>query len=147
MSEPEFDLNTGGNRLLDMDTLRAFVALADLGGLAQAGRRIGRTEAAISQQLKRLEERAGQDLFTRQGRRLKMTEAGELLLGYARRILALNDEALAAVRGIDLSGQVRFGTSQDFGEAWLPPVLAQFRRAYPSISLEVRVDGGTRSVQ
>ncbi len=147
VSEPEFDLNTGGNRLLDMDTLRAFVALADLGGLAQAGRRIGRTEAAISQQLKRLEERAGQDLFTRQGRRLKMTEAGELLLGYARRILALNDEALAAVRGIDLSGQVRFGTSQDFGEAWLPPVLAQFRRAYPSISLEVRVDGGTRSVQ
>jgi DNA-binding transcriptional LysR family regulator len=147
VSDPDDALNAGGTRQLDMDTLRAFVALADLGGLAQAGRRIGRTEAAISQQLKRLEERAGQELVTRQGRRLRLTDAGERLLGYARRILALNDEALAAVQGTDLSGQVRFGTSQDFGEAWLPPVLAQFRRAYPSICLEVRVDGGTRSVQ
>ncbi len=135
------------SRLLDLDALRAYVAMAELGGLARAGERIGRTQAAISLQMKRLEQRAGQALFRRRGRRLVMTEAGELLLGYARRMLALNDEALQAMQGADVSGQVHFGCSQDFGEAWLPPVLAQFRRGIPSMSLEVRIDGGTRSVQ
>lgn len=145
MDEPA--LGNGSSRMLDLDALRAYVAMADLGGLARAGQRIGRTEAAISLQMKRLEQRAGQVLFKRRGRRLVMTEAGEVLLGYARRMMALNDEALQAMQGADVAGQVHFGCSQDFGEAWLPPVLAQFRRGIPSLSLEVRIDGGTRSVQ
>jgi len=136
-----------GSRLLDLETLRSFVAVSDLGSLVQASLRVGRTEAALSLQMKRLEQRSGQVLFRRGGRRLVLTDAGELLLGYARRMLALNEEALQALEGPSVSGEIRFGASQDFGEAWLPPVLAQFRRAFPSVSLEVRIDGGTRSVQ
>ncbi len=139
--------STSGSRLLDLDTLRSYVAVADLGSLAKASVRVGRTEAAVSLQMKRLEQRAARALFRRSGRRLVLTDAGELMLGYARRLLSLNDEALQALQGTAVSGSVRFGASQDFGEAWLPPVLAQFRRAFPSVALEVRIDGGTRSVQ
>lgn len=138
---------TGSGRTFDLETLRSLVALADLGSLALASGRIGRTQAALSLQMRRLEERAGQPLFCRDSRRLVLTEAGEVLLGYARRMLALNDEARQALGGTGVSGEVRFGSSQDFGEAWLPPVLAQFRKAFPAVRLEVRIDGGTRSVE
>lgn len=138
---------SNSSRILDLETLRAYVAMADLGGLARAGQRTGRTEAAISLQMKRLEQRTGQPLFRRRGRCLVMTDAGVLLLGYARRMLALNDEAMQAMQGADVAGRVHFGCSQDFGEAWLPPVLAQFQRGMPALALEVRIDGGTRSVQ
>ena len=131
----------------DSGLLRTLVALADLGSLAAASRRVGRTEAALSLQLRRLEAQAGQPVLARRGRRLVLTEAGEVLLGYARRILALNDEAHAALGGAGVAGTVRFGASQDFGEAWLPPVLAQFRESHRAASLEVRVEGGTRLVQ
>lgn len=134
-------------RNLDMDVLRSLVAFTDHGTLAQAADRVGRTQAALSLQMRRLEEQVGQTLFSRDGRRLELTEAGHVLVGYARRILALNDEAQQAARATGVSGPVRFGASQDFGEAWLPPVLAQFRKAHPSVALEIRVDGGTRLVQ
>lgn len=133
-------------RTFDMDVLRSLAALADRGSLAQASEHVGRTQAALSLQMRRLEDQAGQDLFRRDSRKLVLTEAGETLLGYARRILALNDEAQQALRRSPVSGEVRFGASQDFGEAWLPPVLAQFRQAFPSVAMEVRIDGGTRSV-
>ena len=133
-------------RNLDMDVLRSLVAFTDHGTLAQAGDRVGRTQAALSLQMRRLEEQVGETLFSRDGRRLEFTEAGRVLVGYARRILALNDEAQQAVRATRLSGELRFGASQDFGETWLPPVLAQFRKAHPSVALEIRVDGGTRLV-
>ncbi|MFM7532308.1 MAG: LysR substrate-binding domain-containing protein [Rubrivivax sp.] len=133
-------------RNLDMDVLRSLVAFTDRGTLAEAGEQVGRTQAALSLQMRRLEEQVGEALFSRDGRRLEFTEAGRVLVGYARRILSLNDEAQQAVRATRLSGELRFGASQDFGEAWLPPVLAQFRRAHPSVGLEIRVDGGTRLV-
>lgn len=133
-------------RNLDMDLLRSLAALADLGSLSQASERVGRTQAALSLQMRKLEDQAGQPLFRRDSRKLVLTESGETMLGYARRILALNDEAQHTLRGSPVSGAVRFGASQDFGEAWLPPVLAQFRQAFPSIGMEVRIDGGTRCV-
>jgi DNA-binding transcriptional LysR family regulator len=133
-------------RNFDMDVLRSLAALADQGTLAQAATRVGRTQAALSLQMRRLEDQAGKSLFHRESRRLELTDAGEVLLSYARRILALNDEAQHALRGSRLSGEVRFGASQDFGESWLPPVLAQFRNAHPSVGLEIRVDGGTKLV-
>jgi len=134
-------------RNLDMDVLRSLTALADRGSLAQASERVGRTQAALSLQMRRLEDQAGQALFRRDSRKLVLTEAGETLLGYARRILALNDEAQHALRRSPVSGEVRFGASQDFGEAWLPPVLAQFRQAFPSVAMEVHIGGGTHSVE
>jgi len=129
-----------------MDVLRSLVAFCDRGTLAQAADHVGRTQAALSLQMRKLEEQVGEALFERGSRRLVLTEAGEVMAGYARRILALNDEAQQVVRATRLSGQLRFGASQDFGEAWLPPVLAQFRKAHPSVALEIRVDGGIRLV-
>lgn len=133
-------------RNFDIDLLRSLVALVDLGSLALAAERVGRTQAALSLQMRKLEEQAGEALFSRATRKLVPTEAGEVLVSYARRILALNDEAQQAIRGSTVSGEIGFGASQDFGEAWLPPVLAQFRKAHPSVGLEVRVDGGTKLV-
>ncbi len=133
-------------RNLDMDVLRSLVAFTDHGTLAQAGEQVGRTQAALSLQMRKLEEQVGEPLFDREARRLVLTPAGEVLVGYARRILALNDEAQQAVRASRVGGQLRFGASQDFGESWMPPVLAQFRKAHPAVAMEIRVDGGTRLV-
>lgn len=133
-------------RNLDMDLLRSLAAFADHGTLAEAARRVGRTQAALSLQMRKLEAQAGEKVFEPASRKLVLTEAGEVLLSYARRILALNDEAQHAIRGSAVSGEITFGASQDFGESWLPPVLAQFSRANPSLGLEVRVDGGSKLV-
>jgi DNA-binding transcriptional LysR family regulator len=125
---------------LDMDVLRTLAVAMDLGGFAKAAERLGRSQSAVSLQMRRLEERVGRPLFRKQGRGLALTDAGDVVLGYARRILELNDEAVAAARGIAVEGSVRFGVPQDFGDAWLPGVLAQFSRAYPAVTIEARVD-------
>jgi len=116
-------------RNLDMDLLRSLVALADLGTLKGAAERVGRTQAALSLQMRKLESQAGEALFRKDSRKLVLTEGGDVLLSYARRILALNDDAMQALGRSRVSGEVKFGSSQDFGEAWLPTVLAQFRKA------------------
>jgi DNA-binding transcriptional LysR family regulator len=90
--------------------------------------------------MRKLEEKIGQRLFRKQGRGLVLTEPGELLLKYARRMLALNDEAIAALRGSGLEGVVRFGLPSDFAETWLPAALGQFKRAHPLIRVEASVD-------
>ena len=132
---------------LDMDVLRTLAVAMDLGGFARAAERLGRSQSAVSLQMRRLEERVGRPLFRKQGRGLALTEAGEVVLGYARRILELNDEAVAAARGIAVDGSVRFGVPQDFGDAWLPGVLARFSRAYPAVTIEARVDRTNRLVK
>jgi DNA-binding transcriptional LysR family regulator len=125
---------------LDLDVLRTLVLAVDLGGFARAARRVGRTQSAVSLQMRRLEDSAGQSLFTRAGRSFALTTAGEQVLGYARRLLAINDEAVAAVRGTRLACPVRLGVLADFAETWLPQVLAQFARTHPTARLEVQVD-------
>lgn len=131
---------------LDMDVLRTLAVAMDLGGFAKAAERLGRSQSAVSLQMRRLEDRVGRPLFQRHGRSLGLTEAGEVVLGYARRILALNDEAVAAARGIAVEGTVRFGVPQDFGDTWLPGVLARFGRAHPAVHIEARVDRSTQLV-
>jgi len=125
---------------LDLNVLRTLVLAVDLGGFARAARRVGRTQSAVSLQMRRLVESAGQPLFTRAGRSFALTTAGEQVLGYARRLLAINDEAVAAVRGTRLACPVRLGVLADFAETWLPPVLAGFARTHPTARLEVQVD-------
>ena len=125
---------------LDMDILRTFVLGVDIGSFAKAGERLGRSPSAISAQLRRLEDQVGQKLVEKAGRGLSPTAAGESLLRYARRILELNDEALATIKGADVEGVVRLGMPQDFAETWLPPVLALFSRSHPKIRFEVKVD-------
>lgn len=79
---------------LDLEVLRSFVTAAELGGFTAAGARLGRTQAAISIQIKKLEEKLGRQVFERKGRALALTRDGESLLGYARRLLALNNETV-----------------------------------------------------
>ncbi|HMO43911.1 MAG TPA: LysR family transcriptional regulator, partial [Phenylobacterium sp.] len=99
---------------LDLDLLRTFVAIAEVRNLTRAGERLGRTQSAISLQLRRLEERLGVTLFSRDPRRVVLTDEGEALLPQARQMLRLNDEILAGLRGDDLAGEVRLGAPEDF---------------------------------
>lgn len=125
---------------LDMDLLRTLATAMDLGGFARAANRLGRSQSAVSLQMRKLEQQLGVPLLRKQGRGLALTEAGDVVLTYARRILALNDETVAAVHGLDLAGSVRLGLPQDFAETWLPDALGRFSRAHPQIRIEARVD-------
>lgn len=123
----------------DLDVLRSFATGMELGSFARAADRLGRSTSAVSAQLRKLEEQAGTPIFRKAGRSLALTEAGETMLAYARRLLVLNDEAAAAVRGADLEGWVRLGLSEDFGETLLPAVLGRFARAHPRVRIEARI--------
>ncbi|GMA77397.1 hypothetical protein GCM10025880_38140 [Methylorubrum aminovorans] len=125
---------------LDMDVLRTFVTGIDLGSFAKAADCLGRSPSAISLQMRKLEDQVGQTLLRRNGRGLALTEPGEMLLGYARRLLDLNDAAVSAVATPALSGSVRLGLPQDFTETGLPTVLARFARLHPAVRVEVHVE-------
>lgn len=125
---------------LDLNSLRSFVLAADLGGFARAAAALHRTPGAISLQMKSLEERIGRPLFVKAGRSQVLSEAGALLLEHARRMLQLNDHALAALDGLGVDGSVRFGMPQDFADTWLPLALARFVRAHPAVRIELKVD-------
>nr|WP_314095437.1 LysR substrate-binding domain-containing protein [uncultured Shinella sp.] len=124
---------------LDMDVLRTFSTGVELGSYAKAAERLGRSTSAVSAQLKKLEEQAGVPVFRKSGRGLALTEAGEIMLAYARRLLHLNDEAVAALKDVHLEGWVKLGLQEDFGETLLPQVLGQFTRANPRVKVEARV--------
>jgi DNA-binding transcriptional LysR family regulator len=125
---------------LDLDTLRSFTMAHDLGGLAQAAERLGRTPSAISLQMKRLQEELGTPLFRKHGRGLKLTEAGHTVLGYARRMLALNDDLLQTMQDVTSAGAIRIGAPQDFA-ALLPDALRQFASLYRRTQIELRIEG------
>ena len=124
---------------LDMDALRSFVAGIDARSFAQAADRLGRSTSAVSAQLKKLEDQAGTALVRKSGRGLTLTDAGEVLLSYARRLLSLNDEAMSAIRGAELEGWIRLGIQEDFGETVLPQVLGRLARAHPKVRIEGRI--------
>jgi DNA-binding transcriptional LysR family regulator len=125
--------------IFDLDVLRTFSTGMELGNFAKAAERLGRSTSAVSAQLKKLEEQAGTPIFRKVGRGLALTDAGETMLGYARRLLELNDEAAAAVHSVELEGWVRLGLQEDFGETLLPDVLGRFARAHPKVRIEARV--------
>jgi DNA-binding transcriptional LysR family regulator len=123
----------------DLDVLRSFSTGVELGNFAKAADRLGRSTSAVSAQLKKLEEQAGTPIFRKNGRGLALTDAGDTMLAYARRLLELNDEAAAAIRGSALEGWVRLGLQEDFSESLLPEVLGRFARAHPKVRIEARV--------
>jgi DNA-binding transcriptional LysR family regulator len=125
---------------LDMDVLRTFVTGFELGSFARAADRLGRSQSAVSTQLRKLEDQVGQALVQKSGRGLALTGAGESLLSYARRILELNDEAMDTLRASEVEGWVRLGLPQDFAETWLPGVLGRFARSHPKVRVEVRTE-------
>jgi DNA-binding transcriptional LysR family regulator len=132
---------------LDMDVLRTLVTAQQLGGFNRAAEEIGRSQSAVSQQIRKLEEQVGEPLFRKQGRGLIPTEAGDVVLAYARRILDLNDEAVVALRGRAVEGVVRFGLPADFAETWLPTALGRFKRAHPGVRIEAVVDRNRRLLE
>lgn len=125
---------------LDLDTLRSLSVVHDLGGMAQAADQLGRTPSAISLQMRRLQDELGTVLFRRRGRGLALTEAGEIALRYARRILLLNDELIDTMQGAKLAGTIRVGCAQDFASL-LPAALARFAELYPRMQVELSVEG------
>ena len=144
MSGQDIPRDDGGSLALarpnfDVAALRSLVAGVDLGSFAKAAGRVARSSSAVSAQIRKLEEQAGTPLFVKAGRGLALTDAGDAMLRYARRMIELNDEAAAAVRGMNLDGWVRVGLQEDFGEAILPDVLGRFARAHPKVRIEARV--------
>ena len=132
---------------LDIDLLRTLVIAQQLGSFHRAADRVGRSQSAVSQQMRKLEERVGTPLFRKEGRGLALTDAGASLLSYATRLLALNDDAVAALRGVAIEGVVRFGLPIDFAEGWLPIALGRFRRAHPGVRFEALVDRNRRLLE
>jgi DNA-binding transcriptional LysR family regulator len=128
------------NPTIDSDLLRTFVTVVEMRSLSRAAERLLRNQSTISVQLKRLEEVVGAVLLDRSPRGVRLTHDGEVLLTYAHRILALNDELVARVREPQLVGHVRLGTPEDFATSYLPGVLADFAQSYPLVTLEVTCD-------
>jgi DNA-binding transcriptional LysR family regulator len=126
--------------LLDLALLQTLVAVNQAGTLAKAADRVGRTQSAVSLQMQRLEQVLGLALFDRRRRALVLTEAGEAMVEHAQRMLDLNRDAVAAVRGHRVAGHVRLGMSVDFEHTWLPTAMARFSRSHPKILVELRVD-------
>ncbi len=122
---------------IDTDLLRTFVAIAEAGSFTRAADQVGRTQSAVSMQIKRLEEQVGPSLFVREGRQVALTVDGEALLGYARRILKLNDEALSVLATPAVEGVVRLGAPDEYAMAFLPGILSGFARSYPKVQVEL----------
>ncbi|WP_311969145.1 LysR substrate-binding domain-containing protein [Pseudomonas baltica] len=133
---------------IDSEVLRTFVAIADEGGFTKAGEKVNRTQSAVSMQMKRLEEDVLQrQLFERDGRQLRLTAEGQILLGYARRILKLHSEVFTTLREPHMVGTVRVGTPDDYAMRFLPGILSGFAQAYPLVQVEVHCETSTQLLQ
>ncbi|MET0598419.1 MAG: LysR substrate-binding domain-containing protein [Mesorhizobium sp.] len=122
---------------LDLDQLQTFVTIADTGSFTRAAEEVHRTQSAVSMQMRRLEERIGKPLFLKDGRTNRLSDHGEKLLGYARRMIRLNRETMAAFDETSLEGHVRIGTPDDYAERFLPEIMARFARSNPRVELSV----------
>ncbi len=126
--------------LLDNDVLRTFVAIAETGNFSTAAEVVLRTPSAVSMQIKKLEEQLKTTLFLRDARSVTLTQPGEMLLSYARRMLALSNEAVSRFVMPELAGVVRLGAPDDIGERLLPRILKDFGEKFPGIMVDVTVD-------
>lgn len=126
---------------IDTELLRTFVAIADHGGFTRAGEVVNRTQSAVSMQMKRLEEDLIQrPLFQKDGRTVSLTIEGQVLLGYARRILKLHGEVFNTLREPHMVGVVKIGSPDDYVMRFLPGILQRFAQAYPLVQIEVHCE-------
>jgi DNA-binding transcriptional LysR family regulator len=125
---------------LSMDLLRAFVSVAQFGSFTKAGELIGRSQPAVTLKIKRLEQLVDETLFTRTGKSLELSEAGESLYDYANQILALNDLAVSQFSKSAVAGKVRLGIPSEFATTLLPKIVSRFAKAYPNVTLEVNCE-------
>ena len=124
-------------RNLDMTALRSFVAVAEAGGVTRAAGFLNLTQSAVSMQLKRLEENLGQSLLDRSSRQIGLTAQGEQLLGYGRRLLALNDEVYARLTDQSFEGEITLGVPSDIVYPHIPAVLQRFAAEYPRVKVQL----------
>jgi len=123
---------------LDLDQLQSFCAIADCGSFTEAARRVNKTQSAVSMQIKRLEERLGRALLTRDGRGVSLTQHGEALYARARKMLKINAEIMDEFSDDELAGVIRFGLPDDYAVRLLPVILSSFQKTHPKITLDVR---------
>jgi DNA-binding transcriptional LysR family regulator len=124
---------------LDIDSLRTFMTVLDLGGVTRAAQKLHLTQSAVSHKLARLEEKIGRPVLVKIGGAFMPTADGRRLLSYAERLIALHDEAADHFRSSDIAGEVRLGASEDATGSKLAAVLGRFRRLHPRVSLAIRV--------
>jgi DNA-binding transcriptional LysR family regulator len=122
---------------LDLDQLQSFCAIADCGSFTEAARRVNKTQSAVSMQIKRLEERLGHALLSRDGRSVALTQHGEALYSRARKMLKINAEIMDEFSDEDLSGAIRFGVPDDYAVRLLPVILSSFQKTHPRILIDV----------
>lgn len=125
---------------IDTSILKNFVAIAETGTFSNAAEIVGRTQSALSLQIKKIEDGLGCQLFDRSGRKVKLTEQGEIFLGYAKRIIQLQMEVYSRLKEPDVQGEIRLGTPEDFATHYLPDVLSTFRKHHPRVQLKVSCD-------
>ena len=124
-------------RNLDISVLRSFVAVAQTGGVTRAAGFLNLTQSAVSMQLKRLEQMMGQDLLDRSNRRISLTAVGEQLLGYARRMVEMNDDMFARLTDHAFEGEVTLGVPHDIVYPVIPRVLQRFNAEYPRVKVKL----------
>lgn len=132
--------------LLDLDLLKTLVAVAETGSFSAAAAQVFRTPSAISMQVKKMEELLGRPLFIRDSRSVELTQDGAFLLEHARRMLALNRDAVARFVQPEVQGVVRLGAPDDCAERFLPQMLRRFADSHPSVTVNVTVDGSSRMI-
>ncbi|MEV7503984.1 LysR substrate-binding domain-containing protein [Streptomyces sp. NPDC093018] len=126
--------------MYDPTQLRTFLAVAQTLSFTQAAGRLGLRQSTVSQHVRRLEDAAGRPLFVRDTHSVELTEDGEAMLGFARRILQVHEQATAFFTGTRVRGRLRFGASEDFVLTRLPEILAGFRHDHPEVDLELTVE-------
>ncbi|KXU85456.1 LysR family transcriptional regulator [Paraburkholderia monticola] len=124
-------------KALDLDVLSMLIAVADTGTISRAAQVVHRSQSAVSMQIKTLETALGKALFVRKPRSVVPTQDGEMLLTYARRMIALRDEAWAAVVRPDVTGRVVIGVPDDYATSLFPPILKKFSATYPKVEIQV----------
>ncbi|MCR9137993.1 MAG: LysR substrate-binding domain-containing protein [Alphaproteobacteria bacterium] len=122
---------------LDIDQLKTFIAIIDSGSFTRAADEVNKTQSAVSMQMRRLEERINRNLFRKDGRINRLTADGERLLAYARRLVRLNNETLAAFDEEALAGTIRLGTPDDYADRYMPDIIARFAKTNPNVELSI----------
>ncbi len=122
---------------LDLDQLQTFLAIVDNGSFTRAAEYVHKTQSAVSMQMRRLEERLNKQLFVKDGRANRLTEDGERLLIHARKLIRLNNEAVAAFDDNSLEGSIRIGTPDDYADRYMPDIIARFAKTNPNVELYI----------